>query len=354
MDNFGKALQDDRQKFSIYTHPLQDSITPIAVVIVNYNTCAHLHACLATVQAESPGEVVVVDNASSDDSVEMVQAAYPWVALHANERNVGYGTAANQAIASCTAKYVLLLNSDTLLPRGVLQALSTYLELHPRVAIVGPRLVNPDGTLQASCYPFPGTLKWFLDNDATGQLIRHVPILRDRCLRTWSHAHPRVVPWVKGAALAIRREAFDAVGGFDESFFMYFEETDLCCRLAATGWQVHFAPVATVVHIGEVSTMQRRTDMTVQLVTSNLRFCQRYHSRMRFAELVMIMRGTMLIRLTRDIVRLCMIGDTSKRTRIAADMAAWQRVLRGQWRRQVARSKSPSTAGTIRRRHNSS
>src|SRR5262249_32929400 len=160
--------------------------------------------------------------------------------LHANKRNLGYGAAANQAVASCTAEYVLLLNSDTLLSSGALKALGDYLDLHPRAAIVGPRLVNSDGTLQASCYPFAGTLEWFLDNDACVQLIRYVPVLRNHCLRTWSHTYARAVPCVKGAALAIRREAFDAVGGFDESFFMYFEEMDLCHRLEAIGWQVHF------------------------------------------------------------------------------------------------------------------
>src|SRR5262245_26457705 len=133
-----------------------DEITPIAVIIVNYNTCEHLRACLETVLAEAPSEVIVVDNASSDDSAQMVRAHYPWVVLCANKTNLGYGAASNQAIARCTAKHVLLLNSDTLLPVGALQALSTYLDRHPRAAIVGPRLVNSDGTLQASCYPFPG------------------------------------------------------------------------------------------------------------------------------------------------------------------------------------------------------
>src|SRR5688572_17909236 len=124
-----------------------DEMTAIAVAIVNYNTREHLRACLATVQLEAPSEVVVVDNASSDDSVEMVRTDYPRVMLHANRTNPGYGAAANQAVESCTAKYVLLLNSDTRLQSGALRALSTYLDRHPRAAIVGPRLENPDGTL---------------------------------------------------------------------------------------------------------------------------------------------------------------------------------------------------------------
>jgi len=207
-------------------------MTPIAVAIVNYNTREHLRACLATVQSEAPSETIVIDNASSDGSAEMVRAEYPWVTLHANQTNPGYGAAANQAIASCTAEYVLLLNSDTLLQAGALMALSSYLDLHPRAAIVGPRLVEPDGILQASCYPFPTPLNTFLENSTSafllGRLIRcHIPLLRNSYLRTWPHNAARVVPWLKGGALAIRRTAFDAVGGFDESYFMYFEDADL-------------------------------------------------------------------------------------------------------------------------------
>jgi GT2 family glycosyltransferase len=309
-------------------------IIPVAVVIVNYNTREFLRACLATVRLEAPCEVVVVDNASSDGSVEMVQADYPWAVVYANKTNLGYGAAANQAIARCTTKYVLLLNSDTLLPIGALQALSTYLDRHPRAAIVGPRLVNSDGSLQASCFPFPGTLSWFLDNDELSWLSRHIPVLRNRLLRTWPHTNARVVPWVKGAALVIRRRAFEEMGGFDESFFLYYEETDLCHRLSTAGWQIHFAPVTTIVHAGEASTVQRCTENTVQLVASSMKFCRQHYSRTWSAGLAMIMKITLLARLIRDTIRLHIESDTSKRTRIAADMAAWKHVLLGHSREQ--------------------
>ena len=307
---------------------------PVAVVIVNYNTREHLRACLATIQSEAPFEVIVVDNASSDHSVEMVRTNYPWVVLHANETNLGYGAAANQAIASCTAKYVLLLNSDILMPPGALQALSTYLDQHPRAAIVGPRLENLDGSLQASCFQFPGTFMWLLDNDDLRPLIRRLPFCHNRFLRTWSYTHNRRVPWVKGAALVIRRKAFEAVSGFDESFFMYFEEADLCCRLQTIGWEVHFTPVTTILHIGEVSTRQYRTDMTVQFIVSRMLFFQRHYSGMRLAALSISMVSIVRARLFRDTVRFFMTRDAAKRTRIAADIAAWQRVLH--WYRHEA------------------
>jgi GT2 family glycosyltransferase len=303
-----------------------------AVAIVNYNTREHLGACLRTVQRETPSEVIVVDNASSDGSVEMVQAEYPRVVLLSNKTNLGFAAAANQAIANCTAKYVLLLNSDILLQPGSLKALAGYLDLHPKAAIVGPRLVNTDGTLQVSCYPFPTVLNTLFVNSRLGRLIGYVPFFRKHFLPAWSHTHPRVVPWVKGAAMAIRHEAIEAVGKFDESFFMYFEEVDLCYRLAAAGWQVHFAPVTTLVHIGEASTNQHRTDMAVQLLASTFRFYQRHYSGIRFVALGMLLKGIILARWINETVCLHVTRDKYMKDRITADVAAWQRVLRMHWR----------------------
>jgi GT2 family glycosyltransferase len=334
MTRLGGSIQGDEQEISPSTYSIRGEISPVAVVIVNYNTREFLRSCLATVRSETPSKIVVVDNASSDGSAEMVQTDYPWVVLYANKTNLGYGAAANQAIAGCTAKYVLLLNSDTLLPNGALQALSTYLDRHPRAAIVGPRMVNSDGTLQASCFPFPGTLSWMFDNDDLCWLSRRIPVLRTRLLRTWPHNHARVVPWVKGAALMIRRQAFEEVGRFDESFFLYFEETDLCHRLSTIGWETHFAPVTTVVHAGEASTVQRAADMTVQLVASNIKFCRQHYSRTWSAGLVMIMKITIFARFIRDTIRTHAERDPLKRARIAADVAAWQRILLGQLREQ--------------------
>jgi GT2 family glycosyltransferase len=310
-------------------------MTPSAVAIVNYNTREHLRACLATVQSEAPSQTVVVDNASSDGSAEMVRAEYPWVTLHANQTNRGYGAAANQAIASCTAQYVLLLNSDTLLQPGALQALSIHLDLYPRAAVVGPRLENVDGTLQASCYPFPGTLQWLLDNDTLAQLMRHVPILRNHLLRTWPHTQVRVVPAVKGAALAIRCEAFEAVGGFDESFFLFFEELDLCSRLITAGWQVHFAPVTTVMHVGGASTKQYSTAMAVQFFTGLIQFLHKHYSGIRLAGSVTIAKSVELIRLIHKTVCFRVTRDVCKRASIAEDIMARKCMLFGHRRELV-------------------
>jgi len=253
------------------------SVPPFAVVVVNFNTREDLRACLRSVVASAPRQIVVADNGSTDGSREVVREAFPSVALLCLDENPGYGGAANRAIAATSAPYVLLLNSDTLIAPDALETLGAYLDTHPGAAVVGPRLLNPDGSLQPSCYPFPGSLRWAFDNDDVGRLLARLPLVRELGLRTWRHDRSRRVPWVKGAALALRRAAFDAVGGFDESFFMYHEESDLCFRLADAGWEVHFAPVTDVVHTGGTSTAQRQPEMDAALARSATRFHRKHY-----------------------------------------------------------------------------
>jgi N-acetylglucosaminyl-diphospho-decaprenol L-rhamnosyltransferase len=308
-----------------------------AVIIVNYNTRDHLRACLSTVISEAPSEIIVVDNASSDQSAEMVATDYPQVLLQVNKKNLGYGAAANQAVARCHAEYVLLLNADTLLKPGTLQVLKQHLDQHPRVAIVGPRLEDTDGTLQASCYPFPTPLNTFLENNTLAiflgrKIRRYIPALGSYYLRTWPHTHPRPVPWVKGAVLAARRQAFEAVGGFDESFFMYFEDADLCYRLTLHGWETHFTPAATVVHVGGASTVHRSAEMEIQLLASTLRFYQRHSSRMRHLQVITIVRSIMLARWVSRRLALYVTRDVKARRKITEQLAASRNVIWGYWR----------------------
>ena len=301
----------------------------VGVAVISYNTREHLRACLESVPLSEVREVVVVDNASRDGSPEMVSDEFPWVTLVANEQNRGYGAAANQAVAGSAAETLLLLNGDTRLEPGALPSLVAYLEDHPEAAVVAPRLVNADGSLQPSCYPFPGTLEWLFDNDVVGRVVKRMSIPSQNLLRTWDHAHARAVPWVKGAALAVRRGAFETVGGFDERFFLYYEETDLCYRMWTVGWEVHFAPTATVMHIGGASTAQHRTAMNVQLLESVDEFYRHHYSYPRRLLLAAIWKGILTSRLLRDRARLVTARDERARLAIAADVAAWECALLG-------------------------
>jgi GT2 family glycosyltransferase len=300
----------------------------VAVAIVNFNTRDHLRACLDSVLAEQPDGVVVVDNASTDGSADLVRSSYPGVTLHANSTNRGYGAAANQAIRSCRGDYVMLLNGDARVVPGTLATLAAHMDRHPRAVVVGPLLQRLDGSVERSYFPFPGSMSWLLENEPIVWLLPYLPVAKERFLCFASPTTARVVPWIKGAALLIRRASFEAVGGFDESYFMYFEEVDLCLRLRAGHGEVHFTPAATVIHVGGASTSQARRAMYVAHFTSSIQFYRRHYPAARRLFWISAMRLKMLLRLVRDSSRLVLESDPDRRAGLSERVAAWLIALR--------------------------
>jgi N-acetylglucosaminyl-diphospho-decaprenol L-rhamnosyltransferase len=299
-------------------------MSAVAAVVVNHNTRDHLRACLASLPRTLPA--VVVDNASTDGSAEMVRAEFPDVLLLADGTNPGYGAAANRGVRACGAEYVLVLNSDTRVEPDAPEVLRAYLDAHPRAGLAGPGLLNPDGSPQASCFPFPGTLRWLLENEPVAPLAGRLPVLRERLLCANPPREAAAVPWVLGAALAVRRSAFEDVGGFDEAYFMYFEEVDLCRRLADAGWETHFVPGARVAHVGAASTSQVRASMAVQHFRSTLRFYRTHCRGPRLAFWVGTMRAKMLFRLVRDGAA-SRLARPARRGALREDAAAWRRAI---------------------------
>jgi GT2 family glycosyltransferase len=294
----------------------------IAAVVVNYNTRDLLRACLRSIHAERIAEVVVVDNASTDGSPEMVRSEFPEVRLIANAGNPGYGAGANQGIAATRAPCVLLLNSDTLLCPGSPSRLADRLDRHPRVAIAGPRLLNPDGTLQPSCFPYLTPFNVLVLNTWLNRFLRALPRYRP----TWRGTPSQDGHWVKGAALAIRRVALDAMDGFDESYFMYAEELDLCHRLHCGGWEIHYAPEASVVHLEGASTDQNRHAMAERLFLSLEQFYRRHYPERQSRRLRWVLRAVLLERMCRDSWGLW--RHPERRHWLAGDLELWRRMLR--------------------------
>jgi N-acetylglucosaminyl-diphospho-decaprenol L-rhamnosyltransferase len=303
------------------------NMSSISVIIINYNTCEHLRECLQTVESEKPGEILVIDNASQDGSVAMVQSKFPRVKLIAGKKNLGYGAAANLGIACSTFEYVLLLNSDTRIQPGATQQLSDYLQQHAEAAIVGPRLIGTDERLQPSCFPFPSVFNTLLLHSSLGSIVRYVPFLKNFYLPGWSHDKAKVVPWVMGAALFIKRQAFREIGGFDESYFMYFEEVDLCYRLGKAGWETHFAPVATIAHVGGASTGQHLQEMKIQFHNSAIRFVTRYNRGIRLISILFLLKLIVLLRWLLDSLRLLVGRDLSQKALLMANTSAWKTIL---------------------------
>jgi GT2 family glycosyltransferase len=279
--------------------PLGSKLGRMAVVVVSFNTRDVLRDCLQSVVAAAPAEIIVVDNGSMDGSADMVRQEFPGVRLVEAE-NRGYGAGANLGVRSSSSEYVLVLNSDTLLMDNAIPALGRYLDENLRAGVAGPRLRNADGSLQPSCSAFLGTFRLALEKSPLARPLTRVPGVRDRLLlRHSSHDHPRRVPWVVGAALAIRRSAFEAVDGFDESFFMYAEEVDLCYRLSRRGWETHFAPVTDVVHLGGASTAAYGSAMDTRRVISSVQFYRRHYGPVRQGVLLLLIKAAAILRLLR-------------------------------------------------------
>jgi GT2 family glycosyltransferase len=300
----------------------------LAVVVVNFNTHDRLRECLRSLSSEPTSLVIVADNGSTDESVRMVEREFPWVIVDVDATNPGYGAAANRAIRRCAPRHVLVLNSDTRVQPDALARLQGYLDEHPRAGVIGPRLTDEDGTLQRSCFPFPSLFRRSLTDGPMGILATWIPALREP-LATWAHHEPRVVPWVMGAAMVLRREAFDAIGGFDESYFMYAEETDLCYRLKAAGWETHFTPVTDVVHAGRASTDQHRAAMLEQNLASSFQFYRRHYHGLYLVLVEIKLRTGMAVLLARDALRYALSTDPTRRAELAEDIRVWKRATLG-------------------------
>jgi GT2 family glycosyltransferase len=237
----------------------------IAIIIVNWNGGELLRRCLASLAQfppRLPYEIVMVDNASTDGSREWLEGLGARVRLLANAENAGFGRATNQAFAATDAPLLFLLNSDAEVHAGAIDKLVETIKEDERIGVTGPRLINPDGTLQASVWRNPVTP---LETIMTAlRLYKLLPRrLRGELLLGyhWPHAERRRARMLSGAALLVRRKLIDEVGGFDERFHMYGEDTEWSLRIVRAGWWMIFEPQATVLHHGGQSSAKRWTSL---------------------------------------------------------------------------------------------
>jgi GT2 family glycosyltransferase/glycosyltransferase involved in cell wall biosynthesis len=250
----------------------------VSVVIVSFNTRGLLARCLNALDSQDDvtRQVIVVDNGSIDGSVELVRDTFPHVELIELDENVGFARANNLAFARCRGRHVLLLNSDAFLSQGALSALLACSRRHPSAGAIGPRLSNPDGTLQRSAWPFPSGARLLLEAFGLHRPLRRVGLLED--FGIWRHDCERAVDFLVGACLLVRWDALSEVGGFDEDFWLYGEEADLQRRMATRGWEVIFTPDAGVTHVGSASSAQSSTRLR-QFYSGQRRFLQKHGGR---------------------------------------------------------------------------
>lgn len=252
----------------------------LSIIIVNWNVCELLRRCLASIEANRGDlslEAIVVDNASPDDSVAMVEREFPQVHLIASQENLGYTGGNNLGAKEAQGRYLLILNPDTEIVGDALEQMVAYLDEHPTVGAVGPQLRYPDGSVQSSRRRFPrlataffeGTpfsMRWFPDNR-----FKRAYRMADR-----PEDEIQSVDWLVGAALMIRREAWQEVGPLDDQFFMYSEELDWCHRCRDAGWEIHYLPQAQVIHHHTGSTRQIGATKWIRAYRSRILYFRKY------------------------------------------------------------------------------
>jgi N-acetylglucosaminyl-diphospho-decaprenol L-rhamnosyltransferase len=248
----------------------------LSIIIVNWNTRDLLAQCLDSVVRNPPSgesEIIVVDNASTDDSSAMVRHWFPAVRLIENTRNLGFVGGNNQALPLTCGKYILLLNSDTIVLSDALVRMVSFMDEHPDAGVVGGFVLNPDGTPQACFWDFPTIVSetayaWGLDS--------RQPFLCWFGPRLGFKQDFLQVGWVLGATLMIRREALTQVGLLDENFFMYSEEVDWCYRVRQAGWKNYVLGAARIIHFGGQSSKQIPAPMKAELFRSKVKFFRKH------------------------------------------------------------------------------
>jgi N-acetylglucosaminyl-diphospho-decaprenol L-rhamnosyltransferase len=280
----------------------------VSVIVVTYNALPWVERCLESVRGH---ETIVVDHGSTDGTLELVRERFPEARL-VQQENKGLGAGSNAGMRLATGDYYLLLNSDAWALGDAVDRLTAFADEHPRAAVVGPKLLNPDGSLQRSVRGFP-TL-WRL---ATEYFFLRKLAPRTRALNAFygarfAHDRVREADFLMGACLLVRREAADTVGLFDEDFFMFSEETDWCYRFRQAGWSVLFTPDAEFTHVGGATTARDWGPLYREQLRGHLRFLAKHRGLTEAEQARWLLLVAMLLR------SLVFTGDRRKTSFAAA------------------------------------
>jgi len=255
-----------------------------SIVIVNYNTKDQLLDCLSSIYAHSPEkymlEVIVVDNASDDDSVEAVKSVFPDVILLPQPDNLGFSKANNKGISISRGRYILLLNPDTVVEKDTLTEMINYMDYNPQIGVAGCKVVLADGTLDKACKrSFPTPLKAFFHFMGLAKLFPNNKRFGAYNLTYLDEDEINEVDSVVGAFMLVRKEAIDQVGALDEDYFMYGEDIDWCLRIKQAGWKVVYCPIAKIIHYKRTSSSKRRIQSLYHFYNSMLIFYRKHYKR---------------------------------------------------------------------------
>ncbi|MCJ7646948.1 glycosyltransferase family 2 protein [bacterium] len=252
----------------------------LSVIIINYNVKQLLRECLYSIYSNTKRinlEVIIVDNNSTDGSVDMVKSEFPEVKLIENCQNLGFAKANNQALKENKGRYVLLLNPDTVVLPNALDKMIEFMEANSQAGALGCKLLYPDGSLQRSCRSFPTLTTAFFENLGLEKFFPKNKLIAKYRMGYWDYNDVREVDQPMGSALMIRREVIEHVGFLDERFYMFFEEVDWCFRIKKRGWKIYFMPSAEIIHYGSQSARPSMTRMMILGYKSKHRFFRKHY-----------------------------------------------------------------------------
>jgi GT2 family glycosyltransferase len=315
-------------------------VVDLTIVIVSWNVRDLLRRCLQSIfeqgKLSAPGgeawlmhhgswETIVVDNASSDGSAEMIHHEFPHVLLITNDENRGFTAANNQGLALAQGRYLLLLNPDTELVGGALATMVGYLEENPEVGALGPQLRYPDGSIQSSRRRFPTFATALLESTVVQQWWSDNRLLRRYYMADTPDNEIQPVDWLVGACLLVRRQTYEQVGGLDEGFFMYSEELDWCRRIKDAGWEVVYLPTATVMHHEGKSSEQVVPARHVHFQSSKVRYFRQHHGALQAEALRWFLLATYVYQMANEGLK-WLVGH--KRPLRVERITAYRQVLR--------------------------
>jgi len=252
----------------------------VSIIIVSWNTRQITCNCIDSIYDQTNNldfEIIIIDNASVDDSVVTIKRDYPEVILIENKENRGFATANNQGIEISQGRYILLLNSDTIILDNAIAKTVEFADKHPKAAVVGCKALNPDMILQPTCFMFPSLLNMVLSTTYMYKLFPRNRFFGRERMSWWDRNDVRELDVVTGCFMLVREKAIEEIGLMDEHFFMYGEETDWCYRFKKADWKMLFTPDAEIIHLGGRSTAQISEKMLIELRLSILKFIKKHH-----------------------------------------------------------------------------
>ena len=308
----------------------------VSVLIVNWNTREILRNCLKSIYEQTRDltfEVIVIDNASEDGSPQMVKEQFKEAILVENSTNRGFAAANNQGMTMAKGRYVLLLNSDTVVLDNAIAKTMVFADARPEGAVIGCRILNPDKTLQEGCFMFPSLLNLLLSATYMYKLFPRSKFFGRENMTWWNRDDEREVDVVTGCFMLVRREAIEQVGVMDEQYFMYGEETDWCYRFKKAGWKCLFSPSGSIIHIGRASSKVRRHAMALQCRASILLFLKKHKGELTYRLACLAIALDAFLRIPYWFVRWIVSGKLhgEERSYLKTHVSAMYRSLLG-WR----------------------